>query len=120
MRRKSRLQPGSEADIVVFDPATVSDQAAYAQSTRPSSGIRHVLVNGELVVCDGAIVTAALLAAEAALMAEVTSANALDTSLARFPFPAAVAPRTKALMQAIHARVQLTAEQARSTTLAQL
>ena len=60
MRRKGRLQAGSDADIVVFDPATVSDQATYAQSTRPSAGIRHVLVNGELVVRDGAIVTAAL------------------------------------------------------------
>ncbi len=60
MRRKGRLQAGSDADIVVFDPATVTDQATYAQSTRPSAGIRHVLVNGELVVRDGAIVTAAL------------------------------------------------------------
>jgi len=60
MRRKGRVQAGSDADIVVFDPATVSDQATYAQSTRPSAGIRHVLVNGELVVRDGAIVTAAL------------------------------------------------------------
>jgi dihydroorotase-like cyclic amidohydrolase len=60
MRRKGRVQPGSDADIVVFDPVTVSDQATYAQSTRPSAGIRHVLVNGELLVRDGAIVTAAL------------------------------------------------------------
>jgi hypothetical protein len=60
MRRKGRLQPGSDADIVVFDPATVSDQATYAASTRPSTGIRHVLVNGTIVVQNGDIVAGAL------------------------------------------------------------
>jgi N-acyl-D-aspartate/D-glutamate deacylase len=60
MRRKGRLQPGGDADIVVFDPAAVSDQATYAASTRPSTGIRHVLVNGTIVVQDGAIVADAL------------------------------------------------------------
>jgi N-acyl-D-aspartate/D-glutamate deacylase len=53
MRRKGRLSEGSDADIVVFDPATITDQATYSQPTRPSSGIRHVLVNGTFVVRDG-------------------------------------------------------------------
>ena len=60
MLRKGRVQLGCDADIVVFDPATVRDQATYAQPTRPSTGIRHVLVNGTLVVRDAGIVTAAL------------------------------------------------------------
>jgi Amidohydrolase family len=60
MRRKGRLQPGCDADIVVFDPATVTDQATYAQTMRPSIGIRHVLVNGGFVVRDGGLVTDAL------------------------------------------------------------
>jgi Amidohydrolase family len=60
MRRKGRVQPGCDADIVVFDPATVSDQATYALPIRPSTGIRHVLVNGTFVVCDSALVTAAM------------------------------------------------------------
>jgi len=60
MRRKGRMQPGCDADIVVFDPANVRDQATYAQPIRPSAGITHVLVNGSLVVRDAAIVPDAL------------------------------------------------------------
>jgi N-acyl-D-aspartate/D-glutamate deacylase len=56
MRGKGRLQPGHDADIVVFDPETITDRASYGDSTRPSAGIRHVLVNGSLVVRDGDIV----------------------------------------------------------------
>jgi dihydroorotase-like cyclic amidohydrolase len=55
MRGKGRLQPGRDADVVVFDPETVTDRASYADSTRPSAGIRHVLVNGDFVVRDGGI-----------------------------------------------------------------
>jgi N-acyl-D-aspartate/D-glutamate deacylase len=55
MRRKGRLQAGCDADIVVFDPATVSDRSSYTDSTRPSEGIRHVLVNGAFVVKDAEI-----------------------------------------------------------------
>jgi N-acyl-D-aspartate/D-glutamate deacylase len=53
MRRKGRVSEGSDADLVVFDPEKITDQATYAASTRPSSGIRHVLVNGTFVVRDG-------------------------------------------------------------------
>jgi N-acyl-D-aspartate/D-glutamate deacylase len=60
MGRKGRLSPGADADIVVFDPAAVTDQATYTASTRPSAGIRHVLVNGTFVVRDGGLRTDAL------------------------------------------------------------
>jgi N-acyl-D-aspartate/D-glutamate deacylase len=59
MRRKGRLQAGCDADIVVFDPATVSDRSSYTDSTRPSAGISHVLVNGAFVVRDAQIVPGA-------------------------------------------------------------
>jgi cytosine/adenosine deaminase-related metal-dependent hydrolase len=59
MRGKGRLGPGSDADVVVFDPGTIADRASYRDSTRPSAGIRHVLVNGTFVVRDGQLVIGA-------------------------------------------------------------
>ena len=54
MRRKGRLTAGSDADIVVFDPGDHHRPGhLLSASTRPSSGIRHVLVNGTFVVRDG-------------------------------------------------------------------
>ena len=56
LRRKGRVQAGADADLVVFDPAAITDRASYRHSTLPSAGIRHVLVNGAFVVQDGGIV----------------------------------------------------------------
>lgn len=56
MRRKGRIQPGCDADVVVFDPDEVTDAATYQHSVRPSIGFSHVIVNGEPVVSDGRLV----------------------------------------------------------------
>jgi hypothetical protein len=61
-----------------------------------------------------------LAAAESALSATVASAQALDARLSAFPFPPAVAPAAKALIQANQALAALTAEQARSSSFTQL
>ena len=54
MKERGRMQQGMIADIVVFDPKTVTDNADYKGGTNglPSTGIPYVLVNGQMVVRD--------------------------------------------------------------------
>jgi N-acyl-D-glutamate deacylase len=52
MQERGRMQEGMVADIVVFDPETVTDNATYEQGTIPSTGFKAVLVNGEVTVRD--------------------------------------------------------------------
>jgi N-acyl-D-aspartate/D-glutamate deacylase len=54
--RKGRIQVGADADVAVFDLATVADRATYATPAVAATGVRHVLVNGTAVVKDGAFV----------------------------------------------------------------
>ena len=55
MRRKGRLEPGADADLVVLDPAAVTDHATVTDPTRPSAGVRHLLVGGTFVIRDGVL-----------------------------------------------------------------
>jgi N-acyl-D-aspartate/D-glutamate deacylase len=55
-RRKGRVQPGADADIVAFDPQRFEDRATYTHSELPSVGARYVLVAGTVVVDDGHVV----------------------------------------------------------------
>ena len=61
-----------------------------------------------------------LTGAEAALTAEVAVDKAFASSLAGIDFPPAIAPMAKTLAQANQVRAQLTAEQARSSSPAEL
>jgi N-acyl-D-amino-acid deacylase len=49
------IRPGMMADVTVFDPATVRDEATYEAPSRYSTGIRFVFVNGRAVVSEGRI-----------------------------------------------------------------
>jgi N-acyl-D-aspartate/D-glutamate deacylase len=48
-RRKGRLSVGADADLVVFDPATVTDRATVEHPESPAEGIEWVLVGGVVV-----------------------------------------------------------------------
>jgi dihydroorotase/N-acyl-D-amino-acid deacylase len=49
------LRPGMAADIVVFDPETMIDRATFADPHQYSDGVKYVLVNGKLVLDEGAM-----------------------------------------------------------------
>lgn len=51
--RKGRLQQGMDADITVFDPATIAANATYQDPYQEATGIVHVIVNGTPVIRDG-------------------------------------------------------------------
>lgn len=53
MASKGRLRVGADADIVLFDPATIIDRATYREPTLPPLGLRDVVVNGVVVVRNG-------------------------------------------------------------------
>lgn len=52
MQERGRIQEGMIADITIFDPETVTDNATYEKGTLPSSGIMHMVVNGIVVMRD--------------------------------------------------------------------
>ena len=56
-RHKGRLQEGADADIVVFDPATIRDRATFQKPMGPSVGVRYLLVGGIVLVDEGKIVS---------------------------------------------------------------
>jgi len=46
------LRVGMAADVTVFNPATVIDQATYTEPFQYNKGIQYVIVNGQLVLKD--------------------------------------------------------------------
>lgn len=47
------LRAGAFADVIVFDPKTIRDEATYLEPTKLAAGMRYVFVNGTAAVNDG-------------------------------------------------------------------
>lgn len=55
-KKKGRIQTGADADIVIFDPNSVNNNASYRDPYQEASGIEHVIVNGEHVLDQGQLI----------------------------------------------------------------
>jgi N-acyl-D-amino-acid deacylase len=53
LKKRGRLAQGCFADVVVFNPVTIIDQATFVQPHQYPIGIDQVIVNGEIVVAKG-------------------------------------------------------------------
>ncbi len=55
IKKRGRIQVGYFADLVLFDPLTVKDEAAVTNPQKVSTGIEHVFVNGVEVFVKGKV-----------------------------------------------------------------
>ncbi len=53
LSERGALEAGHYADVVVFDPAAIQDHATFEEPHQYATGMRHVLVNGSVVLRDG-------------------------------------------------------------------
>jgi N-acyl-D-amino-acid deacylase len=51
--RRGFLKEGMFADVVVFDPATITDHATFEKPHEYATGVKHVFVNGVQVIKNG-------------------------------------------------------------------
>jgi len=58
MATKGRIRAGADADLTIFDPATVIDRSTYENATIASAGIPYVVVGGQVVVDSGRVTKA--------------------------------------------------------------
>ncbi|MDA1312403.1 MAG: D-aminoacylase [Acidobacteria bacterium] len=54
LRDRGRITPGMKADLLIFDPEKVQDNATFEKPVAYASGFDYVIVNGQLVIDDNA------------------------------------------------------------------
>ena len=55
LRDRGVLRVGAFADMAILDSASISESGTTFEPNRLATGVRHVLVNGEPAVADGAL-----------------------------------------------------------------
>lgn len=53
IQKRGLLAPGYFADVVIFDPNTITDRATFAEPHQYAEGVNQVFVNGQQVLKDG-------------------------------------------------------------------
>jgi N-acyl-D-amino-acid deacylase len=53
LKQRGLVADGYCADLAVFDPAQMTDRATYREPHRYSSGLVHLVVNGQLIIEEG-------------------------------------------------------------------
>lgn len=60
LRNKGNLRAGADADIVIFDPERIKDNATFENPILPGEGIDYVFINGEIAAKDCCVINGAL------------------------------------------------------------
>jgi len=53
MKNRGLLKKGFKADIAIFDPDTIKDNATFTDARQYSTGTKHVIVNGKISIENG-------------------------------------------------------------------
>lgn len=52
LKKKGLIEPGNDADLVIFDSYTIADKADFTHVNEPPEGIKAVIVNGRISVSE--------------------------------------------------------------------
>jgi len=53
LKGRGRIEKGAFADLVIFDPAAIRDEATLEQPRQKAKGIETVIVNGKVTYQNG-------------------------------------------------------------------